>query len=224
MIFTSNLVITGTVKDMPVYTNTLAAASMSNISIEGGITVHGSVFSTGRIDYGDTMYGFFRLSSNQSFSNASEIYTQSNWFVYDYTSADMVSMSNVVSDMNELYTLINYQTGVIRIPISGLYHIHIQGKFDNDPNAENVKNGVYFYFKNYTHCNCRLAANISSGDLLSTSHIAYMLRGDLIQPTFFSNDSNAILEGNGETYAGFTILSTITPTHSNYVRVPYSSN
>lgn len=225
MIFTSNLIVTGTITNIPVYANTLNAPSMSNVSFQSGINVKGSVFSTERIDCGATVYGNFKLNSNQNFqANGPEIYTRSNWFAYDYTSADMSAMSNMVTDMSAVYTIINYSTGVIKIPMSGLYNLQIQGRFQNDSSAQNVKNGVYFYFRNYAHCNARISAVMTPNDIVSSSYLGYMLKGDYIQPTFYSNDSNAVLVGNGETYVGFTVLSTVTPTHSNYIRIPYSSN
>jgi hypothetical protein len=48
----------------------------------------------------------------------------------------------------------------------------------------------------------------------------FLLAGDTFQPIFYSSDADSTLcSENGETYVGFTVIATVTPTHSNYVRV-----
>jgi hypothetical protein len=109
-------------------------------------------------------------------------------------------------------------TGVIRAPISGFYNLSMQGSFSNDGNNTNVQNGVYYYFPNRSHSNARIAATITKANIVSTSHTLFLLSNDQLLPTFYTNDSNAVLLNNGETYAGFTLLMGAKPEHSNYYR------
>ena len=94
----------------------------------------------------------------------------------------------------------------------------MQGNFSNS--IPNAVNGVYYKFLNESHSNTRSAAVISHGDIVSTSTTKFLLAGDTFLPIFYSSDSNStLLANNGESYIGFSVMATVTPTHSNYVRV-----
>ena len=97
----------------------------------------------------------------------------------------------------------------------------MQGVFSNDPSVINPQNGVCYRFLNHTYPQARVATNTTSSDIVSTSHTAFLLAGDVFEPTFFSSDSNAtLIPSNGESYISFAVAATVTPTHSNYVRLP----
>lgn len=222
MIYTSNLTITGNMSNIPVYTNNMGAVNgFSNISINSDINIAGSVFSTGHMDTGATIYATFRLNSNMYFSPSNqELYGTGYKLNYDYTAADMTAMSNMPMAVprNQIY---NQTTGVITVPVSGLYHLFMQGSFSNDGSKAKYEpnNGVYYYFLNHSYSNARRAASMSARPLQSTSMTTFLLAGDRILPTFYSDDSNATLVSDrGESYVGFLVLSTVTPTHSNYFR------
>lgn len=220
MIYASNFILTGSFSNIPVYTNNLTAPEFSNISLQGDVNVNGSVFTNGRMDVGKTIYATFRLNSNLSFDNTNEIHGLSNRYNFDFTSSDMSGMSNMQLAVPP-FMIYNSNNGRVTVPISGLYALEMQGVFQNDPAHSNVQNGVYYKFLNHSYSNARMAASITNGSLVSTSHMAFLLAGDVFCPTFFSNDSNAqLVSTNGETYVTFSVAATVTPTHSNYVRVP----
>ena len=78
---------------------------------------------------------------------------------------------------------------------------------------------THYYFPNRSHSNARVSAAITNSDIVSTSHTLFMLSNDLILPSFYTNDSNAVLLNNGETYISFSFLIGAKPQHSNYYRV-----
>lgn len=219
-IIATNLNVTGELRNIPsLYTNNLSAPSMSNIQVNSDIRVQGSVYGTGRVDTGMTMFATFRLGSNMPFTNASSIYGGSN-FALDFTSSDVSGMSNLPMAVSP-GQIFNYSTGVVTVPISGVYSIYMQAAFSNNPNNNLYKNGVYYQFLNMSYSNARIAPSISPySPVHHTNYIGYFLAGDKIRPTYYSEDSTCTLLGNGETFVGFSILSTCTPTHSNYYRLP----
>lgn len=219
MIYTSNFVVLGTISNFPaLYTNSMTAPGLSNIQIYSGLDVTGDVHTRGRMDVGDTIFATFRPSSNISFSNRSEIVAKSNEITMDMTSTDMSAMSNVPMVIQP-YQVFNRTTGIVTVPTTGIYTLSMQGSFSNDANASNIKNGVYYRFLNHSYSNSRVAGNITSGPLVSTSTVKFLLGGDTFTPVFYSNDSNAtLLGGTGETFMSFSVMATVTPTHSNYFR------
>lgn len=220
MIYASNFYITGSMSNIPVYTNNLTPGpgGLSNVTVKSDIVVEGTVKTTGRMDVGNTMYATFRMTSNAAFSpGVPELFGVSNMLAYDFTAADMSAMSNMTMAVprNQIY---NQSNGVITVPVSGLYTLQMQGAFSNSMGG--VVNGVYYRFLNHSHSNARIAPRMGTGELQSTSVTAYLLAGDLLQPTYYSTDPNAVLVGeNGETFVSFAVHSTVTPTHSNYFRV-----
>jgi hypothetical protein len=220
MIYTSNLVVTGEMQNVAaLYANNISASDLSNITIKSDTRVQGNFAHTGRIDTGSTIFALFRLNSNRQFGpGISEIYGNSN-FVMDFQSTDMSSMAGMQMAVSP-GQVFNYNTGVVTLPVSGLYSLFMQGSFSNNPNNALYDNGVYYRFLNFAHSNARIAASISDfTPIHHTNYVGYFLAGDKIQPTFYSEDPEAILlGGTGETMVGFSVISTVTPTHSNYYR------
>jgi len=219
-IITSNFIVNGTISNFPaLYANNITASDFSNIKIHGGVDVYGDVYAKGRLDFSDTIFVTLLLSSNVQFSGSHELVVKNNQFNVDITQTDLSASSNVPMVIPPPLAY-NHTTGIITIPASGLYNFSVQGSFSNDVNATNVHNGVYWRFLNHSHSNARIAPNMTAGDLISTSTARYLLAGDLVQAVFYSSDSNATLIGNtGETLLSFSLVATITPSHSNYFRV-----
>lgn len=202
------------------YTNAIGANNLSNIDVNSDLSITGSVFTKERMDCGMTMYAMFRQASNLSFASSSEVFCGSNTFIMDYVSSDMSGMS-VVPMAIAPQNVYSFATGRITVPSTGLYQLEMQGVFENDPNATNVQNGVYYRFLNHPYPSARVGANFTSGNIVSTSVQMFLLGGDVFLPTFYSNDSNATLvKTNGETYVKFSVVATFTPQHNNYTRVP----
>jgi hypothetical protein len=168
-----------------------------------------------------TIFATFRPSSNIAFSGSNQLHALSNatnMFSLDMTSTDMFGM-NEMSLAIPYTDIFDESNGVIRAPITGFYNIAMQGAFSNDGSKSNVQNGVYYYFPNRSHSNARIAACITEANIVSTGHTLFLLSNDQLLPTFYTNDSNAVLLNNGETYVGFTLLMGANPDHSNYYRV-----
>ena len=209
----------GRLENMTLHANSIGANGYCNITIADNLNVTGGIYTRDRMDVGSTIYAMFRLASNMPFSTP-EIKGTSNMFAMDFVSTDMTGMATVPLSVPRS-NIYNQNTGEITVPVSGLYHLEMQGVFLNDQNATNVQNGVYYYFKNLPKPTARMSANMSSGNIVSTSHTAFLLSGDRFVPTFYSSDPGAVLvPSNGETYIRFTVAATVTPTHSNYVRFP----
>jgi hypothetical protein len=175
--------------------------------------VQGNIYGSGRMDLGATIFGCFRLTSNLAFGEASEIHGGSNLLQFDMQSTDISAAT-----LAPPYQVYDPDTGIITVPWSGFYTLQMQGVFSNE--GASFKNGVYYRLLNHSHSNARLGASISSDTIQSTHYSTYLLAGDLLQPTFYSDDTGATLQAsNGETYVSFNVVSTVTPTHSNYYRV-----
>lgn len=217
-IYCNNFYTTTLSQGQDIYANTIAASNLSNVSIQSDLRVDGDIYSTGRMDGATTVFARFRLGSNQSFAGSNEFFATSNLLAMDLTSTNMNGMDTMdrIIPNHQVY---NQSNGVISVPVNGLYYIEVQGAFSNvDPAA---KNGVYLRFLNHTYPTSRVASVITSSPLVSTNHVAYLLGGDRFQPTFYSSDSNAtLLASNGETYVSFAVLGTVTPTASNFTRLP----
>jgi hypothetical protein len=202
--------------NIPVNANSLTNPGFSNLRIGTDIVITGAVKTRGYVDTGATMYATFRPASMLSFA-PEQPQVHGGSFQYDWTGADMSAMDGMplaVARSN----IINVGTGVVTVPVSGLYNLFMQGSFSNSGVANPV-NGVYYYFQNQAFAGSRRAAVFSSGPLVSTNTTQYLLAGERIQPMFYSSDSGAKLLANGESYLGFNVLTTVTPTHSNYFRV-----
>ena len=202
--------------NVPVYANQLSSQGYSNLTVGSDLHVTGSIYGSGRMDVGATIYATFRPLSNISFSGNTVL--SGGAFIYDWTSADMTAMSNMTMSVPRS-NIFNPVTGVITVPVSGLYNLEMQGSFSNNAaTSNNADNGVYYQFLNQSFSNTRRAAAITRGTVASTSTSAFLLAGDTIKPTFYSSDSNATLLANGESYVAFSVMATVTPTHSNYYR------
>lgn len=210
--------VTGKLANMTLFTNNIGADGYSNISVSDNLHVGGSVFIDKRMDVGSTIFATFRLTSNVPFTN-NELQLTSNEMLFDWMSSDMSSMNGI--DMSiPRSNIYNQTTGEITVPVSGLYNLEMQGVFSNNGNVPNLQNGVYYYFKNHPHPTTRVAAKMTSGNIISTSHSAFLLAGDRFVPTFYTNDqSSTLVATNNETYVSFLLTATVTPTHSNYVRI-----
>lgn len=204
---------------MPIFANTLSSSNLSNISIESDLRVTGDIYTEGRMDIGNTIFTTFRLSSNVSFADhavASEVFATSNTFMIDFTHTDVTGMNGMTLAIPPA-DIYNEDTGVITVPMNGLYSIQLQGSFSNS--TEPAVNGVYVYLQNHSHSNARVAAITSPGPLISTSFMSYLLGGDRILPTFYSNDPNAFLiSDSGETFVSYSVAATTSP-KSTYYRV-----
>lgn len=220
-IYTSNLIVNGTISNFPaLYTNNVTTTNpMSNIAFASDIAINGSVFATRHMDMGDTVFATFRISSNLPLPNGGgEAIGNSNHIIgMDQTQSDMSAMSNTPMSIPP-WQVFNRTTGVVTVPTSGLYNISMQGSFSNS--TPGATNGVYFKFVNHSYSNARVGAVMSSAPLVHTSVTKFLLSNDRFMPCFYSSDTNAcVLPTNGESYVGFTVLATNTPTHSNYYRV-----
>lgn len=215
-IIANNFYVTGSLCNIPVSANTLASPGFCNLQVVTDMQVRGTIYGTSRLDTGATMFATFRPASNLQFT-ASQNQNHGGTFRFDWTGSDMSAMTMPMAVARS--NIINVATGVITVPVSGMYNLEMQGAFSNDMNAVNSVNGVYYYFLNQSFNNTRRAAVITKGPVVSTSTAQYLLAGDRIQPMFYSSDSNALLLANGETYIGFSVMCTVTPTHSNYFRV-----
>lgn len=209
--------VSGQISNMTLHANTLDASGYCNISVSDNLKVAGSIFTTQRMDVGSTIYATFRLGSNMPFNSSNEVTGTSNMFTMDWASTDMAGMSDIPLTIPS-YKIYNQATGEITVPVSGLYHLEIQGVFQN-ANAS-ATNGVYYKFTNLPCPNARMSAKMTSRNIVSTSHSAFLLAGDRFMPTFYSDDPGATLvPTNGETYIRFVVAATVTPSHSNYVRL-----
>jgi hypothetical protein len=221
-IYANTFIITGSNNSIPqVYANSLTPeGTSSNISINSDVVLSGNVVTTKRMDIVKTLFSTFRPLSNVAFNGSNQLYALSNEtsdFDLDYTLTDMYGLETQIEiPFSDIF---DKSTGIIRVPFSGFINLQMQGAFSNDGNMSNVRNGVYYYFPNRAHSNARVSASFTNSDVVSTSHTLFMLSNDQILPTFFTNDSNAVLLNNGETYIGFSFLIGAKPQHSNYYRV-----
>jgi hypothetical protein len=222
-IYANTFIITGSNNNIPqVYANSLSPEGTgSNININSDIVLSGNVITTKRMDVAKTLFATFRPTSNILFNGSNELQAlsnETNRFVLDYNLTDMFGLEDMQMDI-PFSSIFDETTGIIRAPFSGFINLQMQGAFSNDGNMSNVHNGVYYYFPNRAHSNARVSASITTSDIVSTSHTLFMLSNDQILPTFYTNDSNAVLLNNGETYIGFSFLIGAKPQHSNYYRV-----
>lgn len=215
-IYTTNLYTNNIIgSSNALYANILNTSNgFSNLSVNSDLHVDGSVFTNKRMDVGYTVFMEFRPLANIPFTSNTLVIT-SNLMIPDFTSSDMSAMSNLPMSQSNVY---NASNGVINVPISGFYALEMQGSFSNS--VPGSTNGVYYKFLKTSASNARMAANFATHDLVSTSTTTFLLQGDQILPTFYSSDSNTFLISSAkESYVGFTLLATVTPLHSNYVRV-----
>lgn len=223
-IFATTINIYGSNNNIPkVYTNNITPVGVgSNIEINSDVVVSGNMLSTKRMDVSKTVFAMFRPSSNISYNGSNELHALSNGsnlFTMDMTSTDMTGMNEMGVEI-PFNNIFDENTGIIRAPISGFYNLCMQGSFSNSSAGSNqLLNGVYYYFPNRSHSNARIAANLSSANIVSTNHTLFLLSNDQLLPTFYSTDSNTTLLNNGETYVGFTLLVGAKPEHSNYYRI-----
>lgn len=222
MIYTSNLTITGVLKDIPaLYANTLYSANTSNIHVSSDLSVDGTVATTKHMDLGETIFATFRTTADIPFDGATEVKPSSSNLSIDFQASDLSAMtaSNIPMVIPS-YQIFNGATGIITIPTTGLYALSMQGSFSNDAAAVNPVNGVYFKMLNHGHSNARIAPAFTSGPVASTSTMQFMMGNDTVEAIFYSSDSNAqVLSANGESFISFMVMGTVSPTHSNYYRV-----
>lgn len=197
-------------------TNNIGSSNASsNITFSANINVNGDVFAKGRMDTSTTIFASFHLTSNQPFVTP-ELVPASNMMVMDFPRTNMADMVGIPMSVPRS-NVYEFATGNINVPVSGLYSLEMQGSFS----TSDTLNGVYYRFLNHPYPNARVAANIDKGSILSTSHIAFLLGGDILQPVFYSEggSNTMLLADSNETYVSFSVLSTTTPTASNFVRL-----
>lgn len=212
-IYTTNLIVNGTMTGS-VGANTVSGSN-STLEIASDVAVSGSVFTRGRVDTVDTMYMTMRASADVPVP-AQEVFVTGSNLLLDDQSSD----PRAIARLADVTTIWNPANGEFVVPVDGLYTLELQGSFSNGATAQNPKNGVYFYFKNHAHPNARVAACFTKdADLVHTKTTQYLLKGDIILPTFYSNDPEAALRGNGETYLSFLINNTTSVNHADYFRL-----
>jgi hypothetical protein len=212
-IYTTNLIVNGTLTGS-VGANTVGTSNPT-LEISSDVSVNGSVFSRGRVDTADTMFMTMRASSNVPVPGQ-EVFVQGTNLLLDPQSSD----ARAIGRLADTTSIWNPANGEFTVPVDGLYTLELQGSFSNNAAAVNPKNGVYFYFRNHAHPNARVAASFTKeAELVHAKTTQYLLKGDIIQPTFFSNDPDASLLGNGETYLSFLINNTTSVNHDDYFRL-----
>ena len=205
-IYTNSFTITGAAYNSPIYTNILGMNGYSNMTIDSDLHVGGNVFSSGRFDVSTTVAAIFRLTSNVSFETSNVYSDTTNTFSLDFLSSDIGEMSNLpmVIPSSNIY---DPNTGIITIPMNGLYNLEMQGSFSNSTQAQ-TQNGVWYKLIDATYPDVRVSANISQGALLAANHMAFLQGGQRVLPEFYSSDSNATLVAdNNETYVSFTLVT-----------------
>ena len=226
MIYTCNLVVNGWLSNIPsIQTNNLASLSNTSIRFESDIDVSGSILSTGKVFGGVSIFATFKLNSDIGFSNWGTSRSEGGWDVYG--ASNVFGMDNTVSDMSgmtgmslsvPLQQIYSPSTGVITVPISGVYSLMSQGRFEGGTTG--AMKGVYYNFLRESLSNARIAANFSTGPLVSSSVTRFLLGGDKVRPVFYSSDSNVTLSAsNAESFIHFTLLAPVQPTHMEYYRV-----
>jgi hypothetical protein len=211
-IYANNLVVNGSFNGTSLHANNIGAGSNAVLNVMSDIAVNGSVLSKGRLEAGSTMYMTMRVTSNVDMG-ANEHYIVNYDMILDPSASDPVSISAVA----DYTTIWNWMDGTFTVPVDGLYTLQMQGAFSNS--VPDATNGVYYYFRNHAYPNARYAANLQKSPIVYSASSQYLLKGDVIQPTYYSTDSNSVILGNGESYLSFLIPSTVNVTHSNYVRL-----
>lgn len=214
-IYANNLVISGTLSGTPLYANTVTGNNEgSSINIKGDVAVEGSLFTKGRIDFSDTMFLTMRPTNDLLIATGERIILGDDMIV-DAQCSDASALAN----LTDVASIWNWENGTFTIPVDGLYNLELQGSFSNS--QPDAVNGVYWYLKKQAHANARIAANISrSSQIVSSSSTRFLLKGDVIQPVFYTSDPDAKLLANGETYISSLIVSTNAVDHDKYYRVP----
>lgn len=223
-IYATTFIINGSNNNIPqVYTNNLTPEGVgSNIAINSDLLITGNVIATKKMSFSKTLFGTFRPQSNIAFRGSNELHALSNepnMFSYDMTSTDLTGIPDMGLQI-PYENIFDESNGIIRCPTSGLYHLSMQGAFSNDASKSNLQNGVYYYFPNRSHSNARISACITDANIVSTNMTVFMLSNDQVLPTFYTNDSNAVLMANGETFVAYTFLMGTDPENSNYYRIP----
>lgn len=220
-IYANTFTVTGTVANIPVYANLLGMNGYSNLSVQSDLHVDGNVYSQGRLDFGSTTYVslYPTLGCNITFGGLNERTMGSNAMNFDLTTTniDYINSMNLAVQPTQV---LDSNLGVIYMPTTGLFAIQLQASFSNSPTFSGTPvNGVYFKLPDSVHPNARVCPNFTPGDLVSTTFVSFLQGGTRIVPTFYSNDSNAVLMANNdETFVRFNVISTVTlPTHSNIV-------
>ena len=216
-IITNSFYCTGSMCNIPVSANVLQNPGFSNLVVASDLRIQGVVHTTNRMDTGATIYATFRPPNMLSLGDG-QPQVHGGTFQFDWTGADMSAMDGMPLAVPRP-NILNSNTGVVTVPVSGLYNLYMQGSFSNNEGFSNPINGVYYYFQNQSFAGSRRAAVFSPSQLVSTNTTQYLLAGERIQPMYYSSDPNAKLLANGESYIGFSVINTVTPTHSNYFRV-----
>jgi hypothetical protein len=203
-IYANTFTITGAAYNMPVYTNTLGMNGYSNMAINSDLFVEGDVYTSGRLDVGTTLHATFRLTSNVDFTASNVFSDTSNVFQLDFLTTNFSNMSNMplVVPMSNIY---DAQTGIITIPMNGMYNLEIQGSFSND---DLTQNGVWYKFLDSPYPDVRVAAQVNNASMVYSGHMTFLQGGSRILPQFYSSSSNTILVADAnETYIGFTLAA-----------------
>jgi hypothetical protein len=211
-IYATSIVVNGTLQGPSISANNVSGSNGTPLNITGDVSVNGSVLTKGRLEFSDTMFLTMRPTSDLPM-NGNERIIIGDDMVVDNNTSDATSLSQL-ADVPNIW---DWTTGTFTIPVDGLYNLELQGSFSNV--QADAQNGVYWYMRNQAYPEARMAANISRGPLVSSSITRFLLKGDVIQPAFYSSDPESRLLANGETFVSSLIMNTVNVDHSKYYRI-----
>lgn len=211
-IYATSIIVNGTLQGPSLSANTVSGSNGAPLNITGDVSVNGSVLTKGRLEFSDTMFLTMRPTADLAMNGNERIITGAD-MVVDNNASDATSLSQLA----DVPTIWDWTTGTFTIPVDGLYNLELQGSFSNV--QADAQNGVYWYMRNQAHPEARVAANISRGPLVSSSITRFLLKGDIIQPVFYSSDPESQLLANGETFVSSLIMNTVNVDHSKYYRI-----
>jgi len=211
-IYATSIVVNGTLQGPSISANNVSGSNGTPLNITGDVSVNGSVLTKGRLEFSDTMFLTMRPTSDLPM-NGNERIIIGDDMVVDNNTSDATSLSQL-ADVPNIW---DWTTGTFTIPVDGLYNLELQGSFSNV--QADAQNGVYWYMRNQAYPEARMAANISRGPLVSSSITRFLLKGDVIQPAFYSSDPESRLLANGETFVSSLIMNTVNVDHSKYYRM-----
>lgn len=212
----NTIIVHGTMDGNTLYANTLSAPeSMGAINVMSDLKVSGNVMSEGRLETGKTIFGTMRAAADFPMLTNEHFITGYD-MVLDPNASDAASLMSVMPNQ-DILSIWDWVNGKFIVPADGFYNLQLQGSFSNT--VPDATNGVYWYFRNHEFPNARVAATMSKSPIVYSTTSAFLLKGDVVQPAFYSSDASSVLIGSGETYLSFMLPTTIKPTTAFY-RLP----